>query len=47
MPKQYKIEGNHPVLKRIDWLATGIPDLICKLKELDKAGYEIKIKTIK
>ncbi len=44
---KYKIEGNHPVLRRIDWIAKDQKDLESKLDELKLVGYEVDVSEIK
>ena len=43
---EFKIEGNHPILRRIDWVSLGVDDLNRKVKELEDAGYEVTVKTV-
>ncbi len=45
--KKYLVKGDHPVLKRIDRVVSGIPELITMLKELFQFGYEIEIEMYK
>lgn len=41
--KKFKIEGNHPIFRRIDSIAEGQEDLDRKCNELKTAGYEINV----
>ena len=41
---KYIIEGNHPILKYINWTADNVIDLNQKVGELANADYEITIK---
>ena len=44
--QKYLIKGDHPILKRIDWIAVGLDDMNKKIHELIAAGYEVKIELI-
>lgn len=47
MINKYKLKGDHPVLKRIDWKAGNKEDMHQKLTILLEAGYQITVEADK
>lgn len=42
---KYKIEGNHPTFRYINWFADDIYDLKQKVDELKQNDYKVTVKT--
>jgi len=38
-----RVEGDHPILKRIDYVVANIKDADDGIEELKNAGYEVRV----